>query len=290
VEQESGGRRLALRYRGGVNDFARVASIIRYLEEHHDGQPALATLAAEVGLSASHFHRLFRRWAGITPKDFLQCLTAEHARQRLRSSVSVLETALEVGLSGPGRLHDLLVTLEAASPGEIKSGGAGLTIRWGQAASPFGPCTVGWNARGLCHLAFRDEADGEAEPPALRDDWPRATLRRDDREARRQARIVFRPRPGAGVAVKAVVRATPFQLRVWRALVRIPEGCVASYGWLAEALGQPGAGRAIGNACGSNPIAYLIPCHRVIRETGVVQGYRWGPERKRALLAWECRR
>jgi len=271
-----------------MNDFDRVATVIRYLDEHHAEQPALGELAAATGLSEFHFHRLFHRWAGVTPKDFLQCLTVEHAKRRLRESASVLDTALDAGLSGPGRLHDLLVTIEAASPGEFKSGGQGLTIEWGLTETPFGLCSLGWNARGIGHLAFHDADETFAEPPALRQNWPNAQFRRNDREARRRAKMIFQRGTEPAGPLKTFVRATPFQLKVWRALLRIPEGCVASYGRLADAVGDPRAARAIGTACGANPIGYLIPCHRVIRETGVVRGYRWGDTRKRALLAWEA--
>ncbi len=273
-----------------MNDFDRIATLIRYLDEHHPEQPSLGELASALGLSPSHFHRLFHRWAGVTPKDFLQCLTVEHAKHRLRASASVLDAALEVGLSGPGRLHDLLVTIEAASPGEFKDAGRGMTIHWGTAASPFGPCSLGWNDRGLCHLAFHECDAGAAAPAGLVDAWPHAMLRRNDAEARRRAASIFDGHHRQGRARKAFVRATPFQLKVWRALVRVPEGCVLSYRRVAEAVGEPTAMRAVGTACGANPIAYLIPCHRVIRETGIVRGYRWGDDRKRALLAWESSR
>lgn len=270
-----------------MNDFERVAKIIRYLDSNRAAQPRLSSLAAAAGLSEFHFHRLFHRWAGVTPKDFLQALTVEHAKQRLRASASVLDAALDTGLSGPGRLHDLLVTLEAASPGEFRTGGRGLSIEWGSATSPFGACTVGWNARGLCHLAFCDSESLSQPPRALVENWPNANCRRNDSEAQRRAAHIFQRGNSAPTSLRAVVRGTEFQLRVWRALLEIPEGAVVSYHQLARAIGRPRAARAVGAACGANPIAYLIPCHRVIRETGVVQGYRWGTERKRALLAWE---
>jgi AraC family transcriptional regulator of adaptative response/methylated-DNA-[protein]-cysteine methyltransferase len=273
-----------------VNDFERIAKVIRYLDENHLEQPSLNVLATAAGLSESHFHRLFHRWAGVTPKDFLQCLTVEHAKQRLRESANVFESALEAGLSGPGRLHDLLVTIEAASPGEFKSGGDGLTIEWGMAESPFGLCSVGWNRRGVCHLAFHDAEENAAAPAELRQSWSQAELKRNDSTARVQAKHIFNANVSSAAPLRAFVRATPFQLRVWRALVRIPEGSVVSYRAMAGATGSPLASRAVGTACGSNPIAFLIPCHRVIRETGVVQGYRWGSTRKRALLAWESGR
>ena len=270
-----------------MNDFARIAAVIRHLDANHVGQPALGELAAASGLSESHFHRLFLRWAGVTPKDFLQCLTVEHAKHRLRESASVLDAALDAGLSGPGRLHDLLVTIEAASPGEFKSGGQGMKIEWGLAESPFGICSLGWNARGICHLAFHETDESFDEPAELRQNWPNAELHRHDRAANRHAKIIFHHDTTSTAPLKTFVRATPFQLKVWRALLRVPEGCVASYRSIAGLIGEPKAARAVGTACGSNSIAYLIPCHRVIRETGVVQGYRWGMDRKRALLARE---
>jgi len=264
-----------------MNDYERVARIIRYLDAHSDEQPGLDVLAAEAGLSEAHFHRLFSRWAGVTPKDFLQCLTAENARKRLRRGESVLDAALGAGLSSPGRLHDLCVTLEAASPGEIKSGGAGWEIVAGFAETPFGPCCIGNGPRGLCHLAFVETEDHRDIEAA----WPRARFRWSDAAAREMAAGIFQT--GAGTPWKAFVRATPFQLRVWRALLRIPPGAVVSYGHLARAIGSPQASRAVGSAVGANPLAYLIPCHRVIRETGIIGQYRWGQDRKQALLAYE---
>jgi AraC family transcriptional regulator of adaptative response/methylated-DNA-[protein]-cysteine methyltransferase len=269
-----------------MNDYTRVAAVIEYLAENRLRQPSLAEIADSNRLSESHLHRLFQRWAGVTPKDFLQCLTAGRAKERLRQSASVLDAALDAGLSGPGRLHDLLVTLEAASPGEIKSGGDGMVIEWGWAETPFGPCTMGWNRRGICHLALTDEKN-EATPAELTTDWPRAQLQRNDHEAQKQADLIFAPAPHKGPRLKAFVRGTAFQLKVWRALLRIPEGCVTSYRQIAAAVCGPDAARAVGAACGANPIAYLIPCHRVIRETGIVQGYRWGSARKQAMLGWE---
>jgi len=272
-----------------MNDFDRVAAMIHYLEDNRAGQPGLGDLAAASGLSESHLHRLFHRWAGVTPKDFLQCLTAEHAKQRLRESASVLDAALDAGLSGPGRLHDLLVSIEAVSPGEFKSGGRGLRIEWGRAETPFGACTIAWNARGICHLAFHDEVQN-AVPAELRGNWPRAEFRRNNRAARRRAKIIFNPKARTSVPLKTFVCATPFQLKVWRALLHLPEGCLASYGRIAEAIGHANGNRAVGTACGANPVAYLIPCHRVIRQTGIIRGYRWGNDRKRVLLAWETAR
>jgi AraC family transcriptional regulator of adaptative response/methylated-DNA-[protein]-cysteine methyltransferase len=267
-----------------MRDYERIAAVIRHLDAVHASQPSIPELAESAGLSVFHFHRLFKRWAGVTPKDFLQCLTLEHARSRLLGSGSILDAALDAGLSGPGRLHDLCVSIEAASPGEIKSGGKGLLVEWGMAESPFGHCSMGWNSRGVCHLAFHDQAAGF--PDELPGKWPHAGFLRNDKMAERWIRKIF-VRRTAGT-IPAFVSGTSFQLKVWRALLLIPRGNLATYSSIASAIGSPGALRAVGTACGANPIAWLIPCHRVIRETGVVGGYRWGRERKRSMLAVEA--
>jgi len=272
----------------GMNDYERIASVIRYLDRHHTNQPDLNVLAQSVGLSPFHFHRLFSTWAGITPKDFLQCLTLEHARSLLQKGDNVLDTALSAGLSGPGRLHDLCVALEAASPGEMKAGGADLTIDYGFAMTPFGEALIGETARGICHLSF---LDGERRGGARRllfDQWPAAKLQRNDKHAAELAGQIFMRRENeTRPRLRAFVRGTAFQLRVWRALLQVPAGALTSYGRLSAAIEQPSAARAVGSAVGANPVAFLIPCHRVIRETGVLGNYRWDPIRKRAILAWE---
>jgi AraC family transcriptional regulator of adaptative response/methylated-DNA-[protein]-cysteine methyltransferase len=272
-----------------MDDYQRIAKVIRYLDEHQVEQPDLAALATHVGLSPAHFHRLFAAWAGVTPKDFLQCLTLGHARALLHSGASVLEAALASGLSGPGRLHDLCVGLEAASPGEVKSGGAGWKISTGLAESPFGTCVIAEGPRGICHLTFVESEDSAAALAQVRMAWPQARLHRDDGNAGRLVSQIFQ-RPGGTEprpALRAFVRGTSFQVRVWRALLQVRPGTLVSYGYLAEALGQPTAARAVGAAIGQNPLAFLIPCHRVIRRTGVIGDYRWGTTRKRAIVAWE---
>lgn len=272
-----------------MNDYERIAFVIRYLDEHRTEQPDLATLADCVGLSPFHFHRLFSDWAAITPKEFLQCLTLSHARKLLRQGKSVLDASIVSGLSGPGRLHDLCIKLEAASPGEMKSGGEGWSIAFGFADSPFGSCLVGESPRGICHLAFVKSEQGQEELAALQQKWPQASLHRDDVAASRLLGQVFersgrsRNRPN----LRAFVQGTAFQVRVWRALLHLQPGTLISYGQLATVLGKPTAARAVGTAVGQNTLAYLIPCHRVIRETGVISDYRWGRERKRAMVAWE---
>ena len=275
-----------------MNDYQRIAQVIRYLDEYHADQPDLNELARQVELSPFHFHRLFVNWAGVTPKDFLQCLTLAQVKESLRHGASVLDSALEAGLSGPGRLHDLCVQLEAASPGELKAGGAEWTIVAGFAPSPFGTCLIAESPRGLCHLSFVEAGDKNTSWSGLEQDWPNAQLQRNDSAAAQIVKKIFTrsidrdSRP----VLRAFVKGTAFQVRVWRALLEIPPGQFTSYGRLASALGQPAAARAVGTAVGQNPLAYLIPCHRVIRETGVIGNYRWGRIRKRAMVAWESAR
>ncbi len=272
-----------------MNDYERVATIIRFLDEHHAEQPHLDALAARVKLSPHHFHRLFTRWAGVTPKDFLQCLTLEQARVRLKRGKSVLDATLDAGLSSPSRLHDLCVALDSASPGEIKAGGQGWLIELGLAESPFGWCCIAQGPRGICHLSFEDTDDRECALAVVREVWPQAEFRWDNSDAQRLAARLFKTSksPGSRIPLRAWVGGTRFQVQVWRALMRIPPGALVSYGQLAESIGHPGASRAVGSAVGSNPLSFLIPCHRVIRSTGVLGEYRWGASRKRAMLAWE---
>ena len=272
-----------------MNDYERIARVIRYLDESHVEQPDLATLAARLGLTQFHFHRLFSAWAGITPKDFLQCLTLAHAKQLLQQGESVLGAALDAGLSGPGRLHELCVNLEAATPGEMKRGGEGLTIYAGFTDTPFGRCLIGESPRGICHLSFLEGGKEHLALAEVEQDWPHARIRRDDRMAAQLGARIFERAPVADSkpALRVFVKGTAFQVQVWRALIRLPQGALTSYGRLAAELEMPRSARAVGTAVGQNSVAYLIPCHRVIRETGVVGMYRWGGVRKRAMLAWE---
>jgi len=272
-----------------MNDYERIARVIRYLDEHHGDQPDLTVLARQAGLSPFHFHRLFTNWAGVTPKDFLQCLTLAHVKESLRNGAGVLESALDAGLSGPGRLHDLCVNLEAASPGEMKTGGADWTITAGFAESPFGTCLIAESPRGICHLSFVENGDENAAWARLAEDWPNARLRRNDSIAARIAGQIFvhSADRDSRATLRAFVKGTPFQVRVWRALLEVPLCHFTNYGRLAETVGHPTAFRAVGAAVGRNRLGFLIPCHRVIRETGVIGNYRWGPIRKRAIIAWE---
>jgi AraC family transcriptional regulator of adaptative response/methylated-DNA-[protein]-cysteine methyltransferase len=272
-----------------MNDYERVARVIRHLDEHYMEQPNLADLAASIGLSQFHFHRLFSSWAGVTPKDFLQCLTLEYVKKSLRNGKNILGSALDAGLSGPGRLHDLCITLEGASPGEIKSGGERWTIEAGFTQSPFGKCLVAESPRGICHLSFVELGNEDADWSELQSEWPNARFRRSDCTARKIVATIFESNGNSHFrsTLRAYVKATPFQIRVWRALLQVPPGHLTTYGQLAETIGKPNASRAVGNVVGQNPLAYLIPCHRVIRSTGIVGNYRWGTIRKRAMLAWE---
>ena len=272
-----------------MNEFERIAKVIHFLDRRHTEQPALETLAAQAELSPFHFHRLFSRWAGITPKDFLQCLTLSHAKQLLEAGESVLDASLETGLSGPSRLHDLCVGLEAASPGEIKAAGANWTINAGFSDSPFGSCLIAQSPRGICHLSFVDATDRAQAETAIHHDWPLAHLRWNNSAAKQLATQLFtRPSNDHRTSpLRAFVRGSAFQVRVWRALLNVPAGGLISYGHLAKAIGKPSAARAVGTAVGHNPLAYVIPCHRVIRATGVLGDYRWGTTRKQAIVAWE---
>ncbi len=267
-----------------MSDYERIAKVIRHLDGNFADQPDLASLAACAGLSESHFHHVFTDWVGATPKEFLQCLTVNHARRLLLEGESVLSAAYESGLSGPGRLHDLCVSLEAASPGEIKSGGRGWRISAGYASTPFGMVLIALSPRGVCWLSFPDDgADAWDEMTAQ---WPQAEWLRSDEVARQMADRIFQP-TASRVPIRAHVKGSDFQVKVWRALLRIPAGSLVSYGALAGAAGFPSASRAVGTAIGQNTISYLIPCHRVIRQTGVMGNYRWDPIRKRAMIAWE---
>ncbi|MSO84369.1 MAG: methylated-DNA--[protein]-cysteine S-methyltransferase [Rhodospirillales bacterium] len=275
---------------GQLRDYARIERAIRFLEAAADEKPSLAAVAAEIGLSPFHFHRLFSRFAGVSPKRFLAYLSLAHARATLGSSESVLAAALDSGLSGPSRLHDLFVTFEAMTPGEYRRLGAGLEIRHGFHPTPFGRALLLTSPRGLVGLSFVTERGDDF---ALREQagrWPMARLIADSRATGDLARRIFARVASNDTPLPALVPGTNFQIKVWEALLRTPEGALVSYNQLGAAIGLGNAPRAIGNALAANPLAYLIPCHRVIRQTGALNDYRWGVERKRAIIAWEAAR
>jgi AraC family transcriptional regulator of adaptative response/methylated-DNA-[protein]-cysteine methyltransferase len=257
-----------------MNDYERIALLIRCWEQSPSEPPDWAALTECAGLSQSQLNRLFSAWAGITPEDFFHCLTLPHAQEWLRKGKAALDVTLDSG-----------VDLEAVTD-EVKSVGECWEITAGFADSPFGTCLLGVSPQGICHLSFVDAKDGAADWAALTADWPQARVQRDDSMAKQLVVQIFQ-RTAQAHPLRVFVRGTAFQVRVWRALVQIRPGMLVSYGQLAAALGNPAAARAVGTAVGRNPVSYLIPCHRVIRATGVVGDYRWGQVRKRALLAWE---
>ena len=265
-------------------DYLRIEQAITYLENHYKDQPSLEELAANIGLSEFHFQRLFTRWAGVSPKRFLQFLTKEGAKDLLNRSENLLDTTHQVGLSSLGRLHDLFVTTEAVSPGEYKSRGEGVTIYYGLHASPFGKCLVAVTERGICHLGFVQTSEGDAIDNLV-SEWKNARMIEDHKSTAQLIESIFDAKARGKLNIH--LRGTNFQLKVWEALLKIPAGTVTTYEGLAERIGQPTASRAVGTAVGHNPIAVLIPCHRVIRKVGEFGNYRYGAPRKKALLAYE---
>lgn len=273
-----------------TGDYRRIEQAILFLEQNFHRQPRLAEVARSVHLSEYHFQRLFRRWAGISPKRFLQFLTVEYAKRRLEESRPVLEVAYDAGLSGAGRLHDLFVAAEAVTPGEYRRRGEGVRIAYGLHETPFGRALLASTERGVCALSFVEEG-GEAEAVReLRERWSGAEIAEDAQATAGAAARAFAPPGAEGGPLALHLRGTNFQLRVWEALLRVPPGHLVTYGDLAAHLGSPGASRAVAGAVARNPVGWLIPCHRVIRGLGVVGGYRWGTARKRAILGWEAAR
>jgi AraC family transcriptional regulator of adaptative response/methylated-DNA-[protein]-cysteine methyltransferase len=268
-------------------DYLRIEQAILYLENHYKDQPGLEEVAANIGLSEYHFQRLFTRWAGVSPKRFLQFLTKEGAKDLLDRSENLLDTTHQVGLSSLGRLHDLFVNTEAVTPGEYKSRGVGVTIHYGVHPTPFGKCVIATTERGICHLSFVETSEGEAIDQLVAD-WRQARMIEDYTATAPLVEPIFdlhdrrRDKP-----LNIHLRGTNFQLKVWEALLQVPAGTVTTYEGIAARIGKPGALRAVGTAVGHNPIAVLIPCHRVIRKVGEFGNYRYGARRKKALLARE---
>jgi AraC family transcriptional regulator of adaptative response/methylated-DNA-[protein]-cysteine methyltransferase len=273
---------------GPAADYERVRRIIAFISERWREQPSLEAIADHVGLSTTHVHHLFRRWAGLTPKAFLQAITLDHAKALLTDSASVLDAAYEVGLSGPGRLHDLFVSHEAMTPGDYKAGGAGLAMTYGFHPSPFGEAILVATERGLAGLGFVDDGNRDAALSDMVRRWPRAEYRESPETTAPLARQIFDPgRWQDGQPLRVVLIGTDFEVRVWQTLLRIPRGCATTYSSIAEKLGNPKASRAVGAAVGRNPISFVVPCHRVLGRSGALTGYHWGLTRKQAILGWE---
>ncbi|MGD0124784.1 MAG: methylated-DNA--[protein]-cysteine S-methyltransferase [Terriglobia bacterium] len=273
------------------DDYRRIEKAIEFLAENYQDQPSLDEVARSVNLSEFHFQRLFRRWAGISPKRLVQFLTLEHAKQALEESRSVLDATYDAGLSSPSRLHDLFVTTEAMTPGEFKAKGAGLEISYGFHPSPFGECLLAVTERGICGLGFVQERDRKQALEDFKQRWPAAKFQENPEKTRTYMDGIFDAKKRNGArTVKLLLMGTNFQIKVWEALLRIPSGSVVSYEDLARHLGHPSAARAVGGAVGRNPISFLIPCHRAIRKMGITGDYHWGAARKKAILAWEAAR
>ncbi|MBY8917188.1 bifunctional helix-turn-helix domain-containing protein/methylated-DNA--[protein]-cysteine S-methyltransferase [Nitratireductor sp. L1-7-SE] len=271
------------------SDYEVVRRVIEKISLDYRDQPSLEEIAGEVGDTPTGLQKLFTRWAGLSPKAFLQAVTLDHARRLLDSGMPLLDAALELGMSGPGRLHDLFVTHEAISPGEYKARGAGLTMRYGFHLSPFGQALVMVTERGLAGLAFCDPGDERAAFEDMASRWPNADYEEDMAATAPYAARVFDPsRWRAEEPLRVVLIGTDFQVRVWDALLKIPMGRACAYSDIAERIGKPTASRAVGAAVGANPVSFVVPCHRAVGKSGALTGYHWGLTRKRAILGWEA--
>lgn len=271
------------------SDYDVVRRTIEFISRRWRDQPSLEAIAAHVGMKPQALQRLFTRWAGLSPKAFLQAVTIDHARRVLSDSASILDASYEVGLSGPARLHDLFVTHEGMTPGDFKARGEGLTMRYGFHPSPFGTALALVTDRGLAGLAFADEGSEAAALADMRARWPRATYVEDSAATAPYARRVFDPsqwRPDRPLRV--VMIGTDFELTVWETLLKVPFGRATTYGDIAGHIGRPTAARAVGTAVGRNPLSFVVPCHRVLGRDGGLHGYHWGLTRKRAILGWEA--
>ncbi len=271
-------------------NYRRIADAIAFIAEHVSQQPSLDAIAGHVHLSPFHFQRLFTCWAGITPKRFLQVLTLEHAKGLMGKHHALLDVSNELGLGSASRLYDHFVQLEAVTPGEHKSGGAGLLVEYGIHRTPFGNAFIAITARGVCKLTFMDGEPVGAHLADLRTRWPNARYRRNHVATGPVVEALFSGTVRPNRPLSLHVSGTNFQISVWKALLQIPSGTVLSYSQVAEAVGRPGSARAVGGAIAANPVAFIIPCHRVITRTGGLGGYRWNTDRKRAMLLWEFAR
>jgi AraC family transcriptional regulator of adaptative response/methylated-DNA-[protein]-cysteine methyltransferase len=272
-----------------TDDYSTVRKVISFLSENWRDQPSLEEIAAEAGMEPTRLHKLFTRWAGLSPKAFLQAITLDHARGLLEQSATVLDTTYEVGLSGPGRLHDLFVTHEAVTPGDVRSRGEGLTIRYGFHPSPFGTALVMATERGLAGLGFADPGEERAALEDMCSRWPRAAYEENSAATAPLAARIFDPQKWQPeTPLRVVMIGSDFEIRVWESLLRIPLGQATSYSDIARHLDKPKAARAVGAAVGRNPISFVVPCHRVLGRSGGLTGYHWGLTRKRAILGWEA--
>ena len=268
-----------------MNHYHTIEKAITWIMGHYQQQPSLENIAEAIHLSPFHFQKCFKQWAGISPKKFLQFITLGEAKKMLIREASLLDTAIKTGLSGTGRLHDLFITQEGMTPGEFKQMAGNLIIHYGEYETPFGAVLIGSTPIGICHVSFLQT--NAKSYPILLESFPKAKLIRKEDPAHEKVLLQFMTNKPPGKKVKLHLSGSPFQLKVWEALLKIPYGQILSYGEVARLVGNPKASRAVGTAIGSNPIAYLIPCHRVIRASGIIGDYRWGSARKTALLAWE---
>lgn len=270
------------------HDYRRIEKVIRYLTDQFPSEPDLAEAAARVNLSPYHFQRLFTRWAGVSPKQFCRYLSSQRAKSSLAEGKTLFDTAHDAGLSGTGRLHDLFVTLEGMTPGSYKNGGRSLTIRYSVSESLFGDLLIASTNRGICKIAFNDDELSSSTYADLKDEFPESTILQESDSFQKAALKFFSKDRSEHEDVRLCLKGTPFQIKVWEALINIPEGQLRSYSEVAEIIGSPKASRAVGSAIAKNPVAYLIPCHRVIKSTGEFGNYRWGSDRKTAMIGWEA--
>lgn len=266
--------------------YATIEKAIAYIRENFKEQPELEAIAQQVHMSPYHFQRMFTEWAGISPKKFLQYISIEHAKKLLLQNHSLADASFETGLSGTGRLHDLFISIEGMTPGEYKNGGKELSINYSHAESPFGDILIASTGKGICHLSFTDNSNKDIS--ALTAAFPKASFIQKTDFLQQDALTIFTNDWNNLPGIRLHLKGTPFQLKVWRSLLQIPFGGIRSYSTVAGHIDQPSASRAVGTAVGDNPVAYLIPCHRVLKTTGIIGDYHWGTHRKAAILGWEA--
>jgi AraC family transcriptional regulator, regulatory protein of adaptative response / methylated-DNA-[protein]-cysteine methyltransferase len=266
-------------------DYQRIASAIAYIKDHSKEQPSLDDVAAHIHLSPFHFQRMFKEWAGVSPKKFLQYISVQHARELLRKEHTIADVSFETGLSGTSRLHDLFISIEAMTPGEFKNGGENLSIDYTFTTTHFGEVIIAATSKGLCRIDFTD--DRSAAVDHLKKTWPNAIVKKNKNEHHQSVVHFFQQDWNDLSKIKLHLKATPFQIKVWEALLKIPSGAISTYSSIAGIIDAPKAFRAVGTAIGENPVAYLIPCHRVIKSTGIIGEYHWGSIRKTSMIGWE---